>query len=189
MSQQGRTLVKLEGDFFVTTGSTRVKTSEDQSGVLATGDVIQFASQRILASSLGTRLVFYVVKDVAEKSITLEEPYTGVDDTFTGQESLGVTSNMETKGQVGKEVLEKRTDAFFIQNAAGEIQAEPPTEDELAVHLSEHKETFTAAPPEPPPLVPVTIPTPTFLSDIFTQTLQLAIAGVPVVPQEITFIP
>ena len=188
-SQQQRSLVKLEGDFFVTTGSKRVKTSEDQSAVLATGDVIQFASQRILASPLGTRQVFYVVEDVAEENITLSEPYTGVDDTFTGQKELGVTSNMETKGQVGAKVIEKRTDAFFIQNAAGDTQAEPPTDDELAVHMAEYKETFTAGPPEPPPLTPVTIPTPTFLSDIFTKTLQLALAGVPVVPQEITFIP
>jgi hypothetical protein len=188
-SQQQRSITTLEGDFFVTTGSKRVKTSEDQSAVLAEGDVIQFASQRILASPLGTRQVFYVVEDVAEKNITLTEPYTGVDDTFTGQESLGVTSNMETKGQVGAAVFEKRTDAFFIQNAAGETQAEEPTEDELAVHLAEHKETFTAGPPPAPPLDPVTVPTPTFLSDIFTKTLQLALAGVPVAPQEITFIP
>lgn len=189
LSQQQRSLVTLEGDFFVTTDSKRVKTSEDQSSVLAEGDVIQFASQRIDATPLETRHVFYVVEDVAENSITLATPYTGLDDTFTGQESLGVTSNMETKGQVGAKVFEKRTDAFFIQNAAEETQAEPPTDDELAVHMAEHKETFTAGPPEPPPLTPVTIPTPTYLSDIFTKTLQLALAGVPVTPEEIAFLP
>jgi len=187
-AQQQRSLVKLAGDFFVTTGSPRVKTSEDQSGVLAEGDVIQFASQRILASPLGTRQVYYVVKDVAERNITLGEPYTGIDDTFTGQESLGITSNMETKGQVGAAVTEKMTDAFFIQNAAGDAQSDTPTEDELAGPLAQYVETATAGPPPEPPLDPATIPTPTFLSDFFTRTLQLAIAGVPVVPEEITFI-
>lgn len=188
LSQQQRSTVKLEGDFFVTTGSPRVKTSVDQSAVLAQGDIVQFASQRILASPLGTRYIFYTVEEVAEKSITLSEPYTGIDATFTGQESLGITSNMETKGQVGAAVFEKRTDAYFTQNAAGDVQGEEPSEDELAVHLAQFTETATAGPPLPPPLTPTTIPTPTFLSDLFTQTLQLALAGVPIAPQEITFI-
>ena len=45
-----------------------------------------------------------------------------------------------------------------------------------------------AVPPPNPPLVPTTmLPTPTLLSGFFTQTLQLALAGVPVVPAPIAF--
>lgn len=185
MSQQQASAPQLEGDFLVTTGSRRVVTEVDQTGVLATGHIIQFASQLTAPLPTGTRQVFYVVEDVAERSITLTEPYTGVDATFTGENNLGTLSNIETKGTVGKEVLEKATGAYLIEptNAAS------PSDDQLAVHLAEHVEEQTAGPPPNAPLPPATVPAPTFLSDIFTRTLQGALAGIPIAPQEITFLP
>lgn len=62
-----------------------------------------------------------------------------------------------------------------------------PDDAHLATLLGQFVATETAAPPLNPPLTPSTVPTPTFLSGLFTQTLQLALA-VPVVPQPITFL-
>lgn len=192
LAQQQTSTPQLDGDFFVTTGSRRVKTSGEHD--LDPGDVIQFASQLTLPQASPTvkalaegepwrsTAVFYVVKDVADKNITLEEPYTGIDESFRG--SNNVNSDAGTKGTIGDAVTEKRTAAFLIVPQS----ATPPTEDQLSQPLAQFVEPETAAPPLPPPLPPATIPTPTFLSDLFTQTLQLALAGVPIAPQEITFI-
>jgi len=61
-----------------------------------------------------------------------------------------------------------------------------PSNDELSGPLGEFVALEVAAPPPNPPLDPSTIPAPTFLSGLFTKTLQLALA-VPVTPQPITF--
>jgi len=192
LAQQQASTPQLEGDFFVTTGSPRVKTSGEHD--LDPGDVIQFASQLTLPQAPPTvnavaegepwqnAAVFYVVEDVADKNITLTEPYTGLDENFTG--SNNVNSDAGTKGNIGAAVTEKRTAAFLIVPQS----ATAPTEDQLSQPLAQFVEPETAAPPLPPPLPPATIPTPTFLSDLFTQTLQLALAGVPIDPLEITFI-
>lgn len=194
LAQQQASTPQLEGDFFVTTNSTRVKTSVDQTGVLAPGHIIQFASQLTLPEGSPTvkavaegepwqnTAVFYVVEDVAEKNITLAEVYTGIDESFRG--SNNVNSDAGTKGTIGDAVTEKQTAAFLIEPSP----ASEPTEDQLSQPLAQFVEPETAAPPLDPPLAPATIPTPTFLSDLFTQTLQLALAGVPIDPQEITFI-
>ena len=193
LAQQQASKPQLEGDFFVTTGSRRVKTSVEPD--LDPGDVIQFASQLTLPEGSPTVKalaegepwqntdVFYVVEDVAEKSITLTEPYTGIDENFTGNNN--VNSDAGTRGNIGDAVTEKATGAFLIVPQS----ATAPTEDQLSQPLAQFVEPETAAPPLDPPLAPATIPTPTFLSDLFTQTLQLALAGVPIDPQEIAFLP
>ncbi len=183
LAQQQASTPQLEGDFFVTTDSTRVVTEVDQTAALSDGDIIQFASQLTIDSPLGTQQVLYEVASVASRSIELTEPYTGIDENFTGNNNIN--SNAGTKGNLGAAVSEKQTGAFLIEPSP----ATPPTDDQLSQPLAQFVEPETAAPPLDPPLAPATIPTPTFLSDLFTQTLQLALAGVSIDPQEITFLP
>ena len=183
LAQQQASTPQLDGDFFVTTNSTRVVTEVDQTAALAADDIIQFASQLTIDAPLENQQVFYVVEDVAPRSITLTEPYTGIDENFTGNNNIN--SDAGTKGNIGAAVSEKRTAAFLIEPSP----ASEPTEDQLSQPLAQFVEPETAAPPLDPPLAPATIPTPTFLSDLFTQTLQLALAGVSIDPQEITFLP
>ncbi len=180
LAQQQASTPQLDGDFFVTTDSTRVVTGVDQTAALSAGDVIQFASQLTIDSPLGNQQVLYEIADVAPRSITLTEPYTGIDENFTGN-----NGNAGTKGNLGAAVSEKQTGAFLVDPSP----ASEPTDDQLAQPLAQFVEPETAAPPLDPPLAPATIPTPTFLSDLFTQTLQLALAGVAIDPQEIAFLP
>ena len=65
--------------------------------------------------------------------------------------------------------------------------AAPPTNNQLSGPLAQFVATETAGPPPNPPLDPATVPVPTFLSGMFAQTLQMALA-VPVTPDAITFL-
>jgi hypothetical protein len=165
---------QLAGDFIVTTGSTSVPTTVDQTGALAPGDIIQFASQLD---------VFYTIATVAPGLVKLTTPYTGIDDNFTGTNNEGTNSNRGTMGNLGDKVT-KTTGAFLVNPSP----AAPPSNTELAEPLGQFVALETAGPPPNPPLDPATVPVPTFLSGLFTRTLQVALAGVPVVPQTITFV-
>jgi hypothetical protein len=176
LSQQGSSFPQLEGDFLVTTGSPHVITTVDQSAVLAPGHVIQFAEQMQLRMMHKTVDVFYVVEAVSPRYLKLTTPYTGL-------QTNNPTVVSDGKEPIGAPVREKPSAAFLIDPSP----ASPPTEDQLSVTMGQFVEPTTALPPPTPPAPPATIPTPTFLSNIFTQTLQLALA-VPVQPQPITFI-
>jgi hypothetical protein len=174
LAQQGAGSPQLVGDFLVTTGSTNVPTTDDQTAVLAAGNTMLFASQPT---------EIYTIAAVTPKIVALTTPYTGLDENFTG--SANVNSNIETKGNLGTEVIKKATGATRVTPVPGA----PPTAAQLAGPLAQFVQTAVAAPPPVPHTVdPATIPLPTFLSGLFTRQLQLAIAGVPVVPQTITFI-
>lgn len=196
LAAQNATAPQLAGDFLVSTGSVEVPTSVDQSSVLAPGDRIQFASdartsglvpgqQRDDSTSFAAIPMFYVVATVTPKIVTITTPYLGIDDNFTGG---GPNANAGTKGNLGSAVRLKPTAAFRPASAA------PPTNDQLAMILAQFVAPETAMPPLNPPLTPMTPDNPptvaggTTLSGIFTRTLQLALAGVPVVPQAITFV-
>lgn len=175
LSQQGASNPPRRGDFLVTTGSKNVPTTIDQTDALGVSAVIRFASQPDKD---------YTVAQATAKIVTLTEEYTGTDDNFTGPHNVGTNSNNGTMGNVGTEVINKKTGAILITPSS----AAEPTHDQLAGLMAQFVQTATAAPPLNPPLTPSTIPAPTFLSGLFTRQLQLAIAGVPVVPQAITFI-
>ncbi len=173
-AQPGAVAPQLSGDFIVTTGSVSVPTTVDQTGVLDTAVVIEFAEQQ------GT---LYTVAQVTPKMVTLTTPYTGIDTTNTGLNNTGTNNNAGTKGNIGTKVIQKPTGATLVSPSP----AAPPTNAQLATPLAQFVALETAAPPLNPPLTPSTVPTPTFLSGLFTVTLQLALA-VPVVPREITFV-
>lgn len=162
----------LAGDFLVTTDSNEVSTTVDQTSALAAGNVIQFAAQ------IGT---LYTIAAVTPKLIKLTTPYTGIDTNNTGG---GPNANIGTKGKIGTTVDNEPTGAILVTPSP----AAPPTAAQLSAPLGQFVALEIAAPPPNPPLDPATVPTPTFLSGLFTQTLQLAIAGVPVVAQPITFL-
>ena len=163
----------LEGDFIVTTGSTDVPTTEDQSSALTTGDFIEFVVQP------GT---IYRIEDVSAKIVKLSSVFTGIDTTNTPIENAGTNTNAGTKGNLGDKLLKKRTGAKSTS-----LSISAPSNDELAVPLGQFIETQTAAPPLNPPLTPSTVPVPTFLSGLYTQAIALGLAGVPVTSATITF--
>jgi hypothetical protein len=179
LAAQGASTPQLEGDFFVTTGQQHVPTSVDQTGALFVGEVIQFASQPTTNSPLGTVDVFYTIEAVGPKSVTLTTPYTGVDENFTG--SGNTNSNRGTMGNLGSEVQKKATAATVIGPS---LLVAPPTDAALSVLLGQFVQPATVG---PPPAM-LSLPAPTFLSDLYTQTIQLALAGVPVTPEPIAFI-
>ncbi len=183
LAQQGASMPQLAGDFIVTTGSTNVPTTVDQTSVLSQGDVIQFAEQMTLNTTFGTIPVYYTVAAVTAKLVQLTTPFTGIDNNNTGTNQAGVNSNAGTKGNLGSKLNGKATGALLVTPSA----AAPPTSAELSAPLGQFVAPEVAAPPPNPPLSPSTVSAPTFLSDLFTQTLQLALA-VPVVPQTITFV-
>jgi len=178
LAQQGASRPQLKGDFFVTTGQKHVPTTADQTAVLAPGHIIQFASQLTTNVPLGTVDVFYTIEAVGPKSLTLTQPYTGIDENFTGNGN--VNSNAGTMGNLGVEVQRKATGAMLIDPSP----AAPPTNDELKVLLGQFVQPATVGPP--PDML--SLPAPTVLSSLFTQTLQLALAGVPIKPEPIAFI-
>lgn len=181
IAQQGESRPQLEGDFFLTTGSINVPTSVDQSSVLSQGDVIQFAEQMTLNSPFGTTDVLYTVATVSPKLITLTTPFTGVDNNNTGTNNVGTNSNMGTKGNLGSELQEKASGAFFAGAAA------PPSNDQLSGPLGQFVALETASPPPNPPGAPATVPAPTFLSGLFTRTLSLGLKGIPITSQTVAF--
>jgi hypothetical protein len=171
MAQQGASAPQLAGDFFVTTNSAYVPTTEDQTGVLASEYTIEFASQ------MG---VLYFVLAVTPKIITLATPYTGLDDNFTG--TYNVNSNAGTMGNIGTEVIKKVTGAFLVSPSP----AAPPTNAELSTPLGQFVAMETASPPPNPPFLPGTVPVPTFLSGLFTRTFALKLA-MPITTRTIAF--
>ena len=175
LAQQGASYPQLAGDFFVSTGSRRVTTSEDQTAALAPGDTIRFASQFALNTMFVTQDSLYVIETVASNAIVLTTAYTGFDYN-------GLSPDQGQKPD-GATVTDQRTAAFAVTPSP----ATDPTDNQLAGPLAQFIAPATASPP--PVLNPATIPVPTFLSDLFTRTLQLALKGTPVVPQPITFLP
>lgn len=169
LAQQGASAPQLAGEFAVTTGSKDAPSTADQTGALTPGNSIEFASQP------GT---FYVVAAVTPNIVTLAVPYSGIDDNFTG--SHNVNSNIETKGNLGDKVIMKRTGA---RNTAA---VSTPTSAQLSAVLAQFVAPETAGPPPNPPLDPATVPIPSFLSGLFTRTLQLALAT-PVTAKPIGF--
>jgi hypothetical protein len=178
LAQQNRSAPALAGDFFVTTGSANVPTNVDQTGALAPGNVIQFAAQPEDDTPFGSDPVTYTVQAVSPKQITLTSAFTGLGPTNNFQAGTGV------KGTKSVQIAN-------FASAARRITPSPavaPTNAQLAAPLGQFVATEVAAPPPNPPLPPSTVPLPTFLSDLFTQTLQLKLAGVPIQPQAITFV-
>ncbi len=161
----------LAADFTVTTGSKDVPVSEDLTGVLTAGNLLEFAAQP------GT---LYTIDAISPKIVKLTAAYTGIDDNFTGADN--VNSNAGTKGNLGTTVTMKKT------GASSPSVTFTPSNDELSVLLGQFVALEVAAPPPNPPLDPATVPAPVFLSGLYTRTLQLALAGTPIVPQPITFV-
>jgi hypothetical protein len=180
LAQQGASETQLAGDFTITTGSTNVPTTVDQTGVLSPGSIIRFAEQDQDNRQLHVD-VLYTVAHVTPKFVTLARPFTGVDSTKTGVNTIGTSSNIDSKGTVGAKVT-KVTGAILPALAA------PPTNDQLSVPLGQFVAPEVAMPPPNPPLSPSTVPAPVFLSGLFTQTIQLALAGVPITPQPIAIL-
>lgn len=181
IAQQGLSMPQLSGDFMLTTGSTSVPTTEDQTGSLAQGSVIQFAEQMTLDTAFGTLPVFYIVDQVTPKYITLTTPFTGIDNNNTGTNQEGTNSNAGTKGNLGSSITLKPSGAFCA------ALSQPPSSAQLSAPLGQFVQTEVAGPPPNPPLSPATVPAPTFLSGFYTQALQLALAGVPITSATITF--
>jgi hypothetical protein len=168
LAQQGASGPQLAGDFFVSTGSALVPTTADQTGALAPGNTIQFASQSNTT---------YTVQTVSSALVTLTAPYTGLDfnkkDANTNKRPNDLTANAN----------KQPTGAFRIAPS----MAASPTNAQLSGPLAQFVNPGNAVPPPLPPLPPATMSPPTFLSGLFTQALQLALA-VPVVPSAIALI-
>ena len=172
---------QLVGDFFVTTNSPNVPTSVDQTvgPALSPGDVIQFAAQEEIDTPFGAEQVTYEVLHVGPKTIILATPFTGFD--FLHRP---VRPDEGTKSTRGDTVINLATGATLVSPSPAAL----PSDAALKTPLAQFVNPGIAVPPPNQPLVPATmLPAPTFLSGFFTQTLQLALAGVPVVPAAITF--
>lgn len=174
LAQQGAAVPMLEGDFLVTTNSKEVTTTEDQTAALAATNKIEFASQPG---------VLYEVGSVSAKIVRLTTVYTGIDTNYTGANNVGTNSNAGTKGNIGDAVQRFPTGARLIDPSP----ATPPTNTELSGPLAQFVAPTVAQPPLNPPLQPGTIPTPSFLSNLFTRTIVLALRGARIEPQAITF--
>jgi hypothetical protein len=105
----------------------------------------------------------YTIEAITPKIIRLTTPFLGIDTNNTGLINTPVKNAMGTKGNIGPALIEYPTGA-----RSPTLDVQPPSDD--------------------PPLKPATVPVPTYLSDLFTQTIQLALAGVPIVAQPITFV-
>lgn len=157
LAQQGTSQPSLVGTFQLIKGAKTIPTTADQTAALAGGNPIQFASQLTIDTPFGRVPVLYTVAFVSPTTVTLVEEYTGDDAPATTAIRFSPTL------------------------------ATAPSNAQLSGPLAQFVVTEVAAPPPNPPLQPATVPVPTFLSDLFTQTLQLALA-VPVVAQSIAFI-
>lgn len=169
LAQQGAATPQLSGDFLVTTGSKNVPTTEDQSSDLASGNTIEFAVQP------GTT---YVIDQVTDKIVKLTTPFEGL-----GPLSQELMPD-GTKDWRSVAVQKFPTGARLISPSP----ANPPLAAELSAPVAQFVAPETASPPPNPPLTPETVPTPTFLSGVFTRTLQLAMKGVPVAPATISLV-
>ena len=173
LAQQMLAMPMLTGDFIVTTGSADVPTTEDQTSFITAGDFIEFVAQP------GT---IYTILQVTPKIVTLASVYTGIDTTHTPVENAGTNTNAGTKGNLGDKVIKMPTGAKSTS-----VAASAPSSDLLSAPLGQFMETQVAAPPLNPPLIPSTVPVPTFLSGLYTRTLSLALAGIPITSATITF--
>ena len=166
-------------DFLVTTGSTNVPTSSNMTSLLSATNVIQFAADEEVDTPFGAEPVLYEVLHVGPKMIILKTPYGGYDRQHRPQRP-----ETGTKGTIGDSVINLATGATLVSPSP----AAPPTNAQLASLFAQFVNPGNAVPPPNPPLAPQTmLPVPTLLSGFFTQTLQLALAGVPVVPAAISF--
>jgi hypothetical protein len=170
LAQQGASAPPLAGDFFVSTGSTSVPTDVSQVGILLPGSSIQFASQLAILTPSGAVPVIYVVEGVGPSLVTLRTPYTGTTVPFMNQSGTG------TLGTEGAKVIEMATAATFV-NPPGAS----PTNAQLAAPLAQFVDPGITIPPT------TMFPSPTFLSDIFSRTISLALA-VPVTPSPIAIV-
>lgn len=159
LAQQGSSQPPLAGDFIVTTGSKTVFTTEDQTAVLAAGNTIQFAERFENDPRVGPITTTYTIDAVGPKSFTLTAAFA----------SLGADKKA------------------FAAMRVTPSPAAPPTNAQLSGPLAQYVEPEVAGPPPDPPFPPATIPTPTFLSDLFAQTLRVALK-MPVTPQAIVLI-
>lgn len=175
LAQQQLSAPALLGDFFVTTGSSDVPTEEDQTGVLSGGDLIEFAVQP------GT---LYTIASVTPKIIRLTTVFLGIDTNNTGLNNTPMNNSAQTKGNIGDKLENKPTGA-----RSPSVTITPPSNVFLSGPLGQFVATQVAAPPANPPhtVAPGTVPVPTFLSGMFKNTLQLALAGVPITSATITF--
>lgn len=175
--QQQLSFPALEGDFIVTTGSRDVPTTEDHTGGgINDGDFIEFAVQP------GTR---YEVESVTASIVRLVTVFSGIDTNNTGLNNTPMNNSAQTKGNIGKALNRKATGARLLEPSVSGA----PVDDEFSIPFGQHTETQVAAPPPGPPFPPATVPTPTFLSNYFTNTIQVALAGVSITPATITFLP
>jgi hypothetical protein len=111
--------------------------------------------------------------------IILKTPFSGFD--FLHRP---VRPDEGTKSTRGDSVINLPTAATLVSPSP----AYPPLAAQLAAPLAQFVNPGNAVPPPRQPLAPATMsPAPTLLSGFFTQTLQLALAGVPVVPSAIAF--
>ncbi len=173
LAQQGAVNPPLDGDFLVTTGSKNVKTVEDNTGALSPGDTLRFAFQPYAV---------YTVAAITPKILTLVEAFSGQD--IGGPPNTKMPVGGTPTDVRGTSVIEKPSSATRVTPSP----AAPPTNAQLAGPLGQYVSPGVAQPPPNAPLPPATFPAPTILSDFFTQTLQLALKGIPVSPAAITFI-
>lgn len=174
VAQSGAAAQALPGVCTVTTGSRDVPTSEDLTGFVTTGSVLQFAAQPDVDSPFGRIPVFYGVAKCTPKIITLAS-------AFTGMGPNNALPNPGTKGLKSVAVQDYPTAATLFPPTAT-----TPTDAQLAAALAEYTDPTTATAPPDPPLPPATIPAPTLLSGLYARTLQLALA-VPVKSVAIAF--
>jgi len=177
LAAQGASQPQLAGDFLVTTGQPAVFTTEDQTGAISPTDVIRFAAQPERD---------YTVLTVTPSIVTLTTPYTGFDKNKIDSDNDPRPTNHTADAQ------KQPTGAWVI----GPSPAAPPSNEALASPLSQFVNPGTAVPPPGPPLPPgamapaLTVSPgapPNFLSSLFTQTLQLALAA-PVVAEPVTLL-
>lgn len=174
LAQQGAAAPVLAGDLLVSTGSVNVFTTEDLTGALNPGDTIEFAIQP------GTIYTVAGISFSEERGLlTLTTPFTGLEPGLLNPQNTG------TKVDRPVPAVKFPTIARVVVPSA----SAPPTNAQLSGPLAQFVNPATAVPPPNPPFPPASIPAPTFLSGLYTQTIQKALAGVPVTPATITFLP
>jgi hypothetical protein len=176
LAQKQESAPALEGDFLVTTNSDSVTTTEDQTAALSSGDEIEFAVQP------GT---IYTIDTVTDKVVKLTTAFSGIDTNNTGMNNTPNNNTFGSKGEIGDALQRKPTGARRVDPSP----ATPPSNAQLSGPLGQFVAPAVAAPPANPPntVGPGTVPVPTFLSGLFTRTIQLGLAGVPITSATITF--
>ncbi|MGH3304004.1 MAG: hypothetical protein ACRDOK_20475 [Streptosporangiaceae bacterium] len=127
VTRQGASLPQLSGNFFVTTGSASVPTSGDQTGVLAPGNQIQFASQMTPGSSFATTPVLYTIASVTPKIVVITTPYSGLDVNKIDSDNDPRPTNPTANAAM------QPTGAFLVTPSP----SAPPKEEQLEVPLGQ----------------------------------------------------